>query len=449
MKQTVAFFLICFLPGICWAEPYNDKQSSEITMSAVDVLKMTGAMIDRGDIDNADQILNSLPEFNNIALDIERQFLLGRAAAAHKEYDKAIAIYRRILDAHPDLARVRFELAVCYMQTKQWRRADYQLRRAMAGDNLPDNAKDAMNYLRYVVRQNKNWNIYFNTGIAPDNNINTSAGGEECVNTIFGVLCRQLPKPEKAVGFNIMTGGDYEFRLTDRWRWKSDAHVYTNIYNKHDFDDLYLSAGTGPRYVWQRGDIWLSALASRRWYGWDAYNWSAGGRVDANYDFTRKTTGHLALRVTENTFDEFGDILDGQTYDASLRITHSFDASKYIILRWGLARETAKDDIYSHWRPSAGLGFGIELPAGFNLYLDASAYWQRYDGRRWIVKHGAFEQVAENSFTHRYAASISNNKLALWNFVPTLTVSYTRRDSNIWQREFDKLGLEFSVQQRF
>lgn len=55
----------------------------------------------------------------------------------------------------------------------------------------------------------------------------------------------------------------------------------------------------------------------------------------------------------------------------------------------------------------------------------------------------------ERDFTHRYAVSVSNNKLDIWGFVPTITVSYTKRESNIWQREFDKTALEFTMQQRF
>ena len=450
MKRLLFAFIIIVLPGLCQAESHKVKDNSkEITMSAVDALKITGALIDKGEIEQAESILDNLPEFESVALNIEQNFLRGRVAATNKDYEKAIKIYRKILDKYPDLARVRFELAICYMNTKQWRQADYQLRRAMAGKDLPDDIKNVMNYMRYVVRQNKNWNVYLNLGMAPDNNINTSVGGEECVDTIFGPLCRQLPEPEKAVGFNFVLGGDYEFRLSEQWRWKSDANIYANIYNKHDFDDLLLFVSSGPRYVWENGDIWFAATASRRWYGWNPYNWSAGGRLNINYDFTRKTSGQLSLLVSDNTYDDFGLILDGQTYDATSRFIHSFDSSKYVMLRLGVAREVTNDRVYSNWRTSLGIGFGIDLPAQFNVYFDVSVYLQDYDDMRWVVKDGKFEQIAESSLTQRYAVSISNSKLEVWNFVPTFTFSYMRRDSNIWQREFDKWGIEFSMTQRF
>ena len=240
-------------------------------MSVLDAVKMAGAMVDNGELDNAEKILTQIPQMSG-ALEIERWFLLGRIAAYRDNFDDAIKIYRTILDTYPDLARVRFELAICYMKIGQWYRADYQLRLAMAGEDLSEDVRQMMNYYRYLVRQNKNWNIYFNFGAAPDNNVNNATGGTECIMTIFGPMCRNLIEPESAIGLNFTLGGDYEFRLADQWRWKSEAGVYSNIYNLHDYDDIYLYFGTGPRYIWSRGDVWLAGIGSRRWYGWRGYN---------------------------------------------------------------------------------------------------------------------------------------------------------------------------------
>jgi hypothetical protein len=427
----------------------SDKaDSAAVEKAGLSIVRLSKELLDQGKNSEAKSILLQT-RFSDAAIETERQFLLARSLVQTGDIYGAIAIFREILDRHPNLARVRFELARAYIATEQWYRADYHLRLAMAGENLPEEARQMMYYLRYVVRQNKNWNAWFNFGVAPDNNINTAAGGEECVMTMFGLMCRQLPEPEKAIGYNFVVGGNYEFKLSDNWRWKSDANIYTNMYDKSKYDDLYLSASTGPRYVFQSGDVWLAGIGARRWYGWKGYNRSAGAKLDANYDFTRKLSGGLFLRALENTYDELGDYLDGETYGASVRLSYSIDATKYLIFRVGLDRDNTVDPIYSNWRPSIGAGFGIELPAGFNVYLDASVYWQKYDGGRWIVKDGAFAQVAERDFTQRYAASVSNNKLSIWDFVPTLTFSYTKRDSNIWQREFEKWELGFSMHQRF
>lgn len=422
--------------------------AAEFTMSTVDAMKLAGEMVDRGDDEHATQILTQIPQMSG-ALEIERWFLLAQIAQKDGDIDTAVKIYHKILDAQPNLARVRFELAICYMHQKKWRRADYHMRLAMAGRDLPDTARQTMNYYRYLIRQNKNWNVWFNLGVAPDNNVNNTAGGTECVATMFGLMCRDLVDPETAMGGNLSMGGNYEFKMGEQWRWKSDATIYTNIYNKHDYDDLYLGVGTGPRYVWSRGDIWLALIGARRWYGWDPYYWSMGVKIDANYDFTRKLSGGLYLRFMENSYDAFGQYLDGETYSAIGRMTYSFGPSIYMTMRGGVTRERTADAAYAYWQPNVAVGIGAELPMGFHVYLEPSAYWSWYDGAQWVVHHHAFAQIAARDWTQRYAVSVSNNKLNIWGFVPTFTVSFTRRESNIWQREYNKTALEFTMQQRF
>ena len=155
------------------------------------------------------------------------------------------------------------------------------------------------------------------------------------------------------------------------------------------------------------------------------------------------------MRFMNNTYDEYGDFLNGQSYSANFRLFYSFNASVYMSLWSGVYRESTVNPIYSYWQPSVSVGIGAELPWGFHLYLEPSVYWNLYDEEKWVVKDNDFTNVTEKDFTHRYSLSVSNNKLDIWGFVPTLTFSYTQRDSNIWQQEFNKFSVSFSMQQRF
>ena len=446
MKKIALILMCLILPSFSWAET---NKTHEITMTTTQAIQLAGDMVEHGDFDNAEMILSNVPKTGILELEIERWFLLGQISARRGDIDNAIKIFQKILDDQPDLARIRFELAVCYMKKKQWYRADHHLRLAMAGKDLPDTAKQMMFYYRYLVRQNKNWNVWFNFGAAPDNNINNSIGGEECVMTIFGPMCRQLPNPESAIGYNLTLGGNYEFKLSNNWRWKSDASVYTNIYNLHDYDDLYLSGSTGPRYVWDRGDVWLAAVMARRFYGWDAYYASYGAKLELNYDFTRRLSGGASLHTMTNFYDDYGDFLDGQIYGLNTYISYAFNASTNVILRGGLDYENTVDPVYTNIRPSIGIGIGAELPWGFYFYAEPSIYLTQYKDSRWVVKNNRFTEIKEYNITQRYAISVSNNKFDIWGFVPTLTFSYMKRDSNIWQREFDKWSTEFTMRQRF
>ena len=428
----------------------KSKASKEITMSALDAVKMAGALVDRGDFERAQDILTKMPLTKNLPVEIERWYLLAQIEQRKGNIDEAIKIYRRILDDQPDLVKIRYELAICYMMKHQWYRADYHLRLAMAGQDIPPEVKQRMMYLRYVARQNKNWNVWFNVGAAPDTNVNQATGGKECIVNEWGEFCRYLPEPERVIGTNLSLGGNYEFKLSEHhWRWKSDAMIYSNVYNRHKYDDLYLSASTGPRYIWEKGDVWLAGIVNRRWYGWDRYSWAYGAKLDTNYDFTRRLSGGISLRTLENKYDEYGQYMNGQIYSANPHIAYSFGASRYAILRGGVDRETAKMDAYANWRYSTSIGFGSELMYGFHVYLEPYFSWTRYDGAKWVVKNNSYLPVKERDFIQRYSMSVSNNKLEVWGFVPTLTFSYTKKDSNIHSREYDKWTTEFTFQQRF
>ena len=116
-------------------------------MTPSQVMQLAGALVDKRDFEHATQLLTKTPQTGVLPLEIERWFLLGQIAQKQGDYDQAIEIYRKLLDSFPDLSRVRFELAVCYMHSEKWQRADYHLRLAMADDDLPTSVKNLMNYL--------------------------------------------------------------------------------------------------------------------------------------------------------------------------------------------------------------------------------------------------------------------------------------------------------------
>lgn len=426
--------MLLFYPAQAgWPSQDEERQFS---LTALEVLKLSEVFIRAGNTTDAKVLLTRQP-FINPALEVERLFLLGRAFAVDKNYDDAIKIFRLILNNHPKLARIRLELALCYIAKQSWSRADYHLRLAASGD-IPEDAVRQVHALLYFVRQNKNWDVWLNAGLAPERNINNARGGEECVDTLFGRLCRDLPEPENVTGFRASAGGNYEVRVSKAWRVKNEADVLWLKYDKKEYDELTFNVASGPRYVFENGDVWLAATGARRFLGQDEYSQSWGSKLAVNYDFNRSWSMGLNTYYHRNIYDEYGDFLDGNVAGVQTRLTYYFDSSKSITLRGGAEKEDARDKRYANIKTNLGIGFACELPLGFNLYIEPSVLFTRYQEEQWYIKDYAFEEIRVKDATKRFLFSVSNRKLDFWGLTPTVMYSYTKKTSNAWQREYDK-----------
>ena len=437
---TIIAFLM--FSNVAIALPSPPKQ---IELNEEEVISLTHNFISDGKIEEAKQLLQNISLSKEY--EIERLFLLGKIAKSEGDFKTAIRYFRTILDKHPNLAKVRLELALTYMMTGSWYRADYHLRLA-ASEDIPEILGQNIKKLLLVIRQNKNWNIWFNVGVAPDNNINNAQYGKQCITTIFGVLCNELPAPEKAVGLNVSFGGDYEFKITDRLRLKSDFALINSTYNKKEYDDLHILFSVGPKWVYNRGEVWTSLTTSKRWLGHKEYSDTLGFKIQTSYDLTQSLQGFLNMYYTPTHYDDY-DVLDGEVFGSNLALTYMLNSTMYLRLKGGVEKENTEAKVYTNLKHNYALGFGAELTHGFTIYLEPSIQYVDYKGEGPVVKDNTFVLMKQKDITRRYSISLANKKIDIYGFTPTLTYSYTDKDSNVWQKEYDKSTVEFTLNQRF
>ncbi len=425
-----------------------DDKSTVITMTHTQILSFAQQLIDKGKLNDAKQALLVKP-YDDRNLEIERLYLLAQIATKEGKIDEAIDIYYFILDHQPDISNIRFRLAELYLIRKDWIRADYHYRLALADEKLPKPIQYRIKQALYHIRQNKNYNFWFSFGVAPDTNINNTTSGEQCVMTLFGPMCNTLDEPEKDVGFNITVGGNYEFKLSENWRLRNEALIYNSKYSDKKYDDTYLYYVLGLKYVYKNGDILFGPTFSKRYLGHKEYNYTTGFMIDTGYDITKQLNARLSLAYTPTYYDEYGDILDGDVKSARLRLFYALDSSKYMIFKTGYEYEKTKDKTYTNDRINFALGFGADLPYGFHVYAEPSVLFTNYKSARWTVQDYQFKEIKERDVTQRYSISLSNRKFSIWGLMPVLTYTYTDKSSNIWQREYQKSLIELSIQKRF
>lgn len=451
LRIYLTFMMLIGLGGItAQASTLNstDNKTTVVTMTHEQTLTFAQELIEKNKLEDAKKVLLLKP-FQQKELEIERLYLLAQIATKENKIDEAIDIYYFILEHQPNISNIRFRLAELYLIRKDWIRADYHYRLALADKELPIAVQTRIKQALYYIRQNKNYNFWFNFGIAPDNNVNNTTSGEQCVMTMFGPMCNTLDDPDKDVGLNITVGGNYEFKLSDNWRFRNEALIYSLKYQDKKYDDIYLSYVLGLKYVYKKGDVFFGPTFSKRFLGHKAYNYTTGFMVDTGYDLTKQLNARLYLAYTPTHYDDYGDILDGDVKTARLRMFYALDSSKYLIFKTGYEYEKTKDKTYTNDRVNLALGFGADVPWGFHIYAEPSVLFTNYKGKRWTVKDYEFKEVKEWDITQRYSVSLSNRKVSLWGLMPVLTYSYTDKKSNIWQREYQKSLIELSIQKRF
>lgn len=451
LRICLTFILLIGLGGLTAQAStlnLNDNKTTVVTMTHEQTLIFAQELIDKNKLEDAKKVLLLKP-FQQKELEIERLYLLAQIATKENKIDEAIDIYYFILEHQPNISNIRFRLAELYLIRKDWIRADYHYRLALADKELPIAVQTRIKQALYYIRQNKNYNFWFNFGIAPDNNVNNTTSGEQCVMTMFGPMCNTLDDPEKDIGLNITVGGNYEFKLSDNWRIRNEALIYSLKYQDKKYDDIYLSYVLGLKYVYNKGDVFFGPTFSKRFLGHKAYNYTTGFMVDTGYDLTKQLNARLYLAYTPTHYDDYGDILDGNVKTARLRMFYALDSSKYLIFKTGYEYEKTKDKTYTNDRVNLALGFGADMPWGFHIYAEPSVLFTNYKGKRWTVKDYEFKEVKEWDITQRYSVSLSNRKVSLWGLMPVLTYSYTDKKSNIWQREYQKSLIELSIQKRF
>ncbi len=425
------------------------KESEVITLTPVQILNISKKLIaDKKYVDA--KFLLTKTVFDVKELEIERLHLIATIDIAEGKIDDAIEIYKFILNYQPNISSIRLKLAELYLLKGAYYKAGYHFRLAAADKNLPKEVQSNVSMALYFIRQNKNWNFWFNFGAAPDNNINNATGGEQCLDTAFGVLCNQLAEKEKAIGFNVSFGGNYEFKLSDKWRLRNEFTVYTSRYDKSKYNDLYLSYVIGGKYIWQKGDVFSGLAFSKRWLGGSQYNKTFGGKFDLSYDFSKHISGTVGFYFTPTFYDDYSDVLNGNVYGVRTRLFYAFDSSKYLSFKYSFENENTKNDAYANKKMSYAIGLGMEIPYGFSLYLEPSIQYVDYDGERWtVMKNYTSDYVKESDVTRKYMLSLSNRNIKIWGFVPSLTYVYTDKSSNIWQKEYAKSTVEFTVNQNF
>lgn len=457
MVCKILRFLFCLcvvvLFGVSNGFAKQATAQKTIKLNDTQALAIANAMVNNGNLDSASKLLDDIIKSDDENARMVALFEMGRVELARGNYDAAEQDFLTILNQYPAATFVRMELAKTYFASGRYTSADFNFRLVLADKSLSDAEQQLVrNYLN-MVRKYKSWDVFSGFSVVPDSNLNYATGRpEECINTIVGPLCRQLEDRSGGVGLQYSVGGDYYIKLTEHFGIKTSASLYALDFATSRFDEYTFYVAAGPRYIIDGiGEFSVQPFAQLRWYGGEYYDTMPGVRVDADFDLMKR--GHLSIGGSYGRdiyYDDFVDsVLRGNEYSTYIQPRYYINNKSFVFAGVAYTNVTAKQKSYGNHGLNYSVGYFVELPWTLTLLGRVDLGQTKYkDSQYFIMENADLGYFTRRDTTYRAYVRLSSRYLEYKRIYPSISYTYTKRNSNAPIYEFDKHRIQIEINYR-
>ena len=201
---------------------------------------------------------------------------------------EAIAALRAILIDHPQLTRVRLELARAFFLKGDDDLSKTHFDRVIAGDPPAPMLANIRRFL-HVIRARRRWSGYFSFNFEQNDNLNS--GTETEVVYLFGLpfTLNEGSRPRSGNSIAFAAGREYQQPLGEHLRWRFGVDATHHKYRSNDADQTSLSLRTGPRWLTsRRSEYGLQATAGQQWVASKRNSTNYGLRFNARHQLSRQ-----------------------------------------------------------------------------------------------------------------------------------------------------------------
>ena len=410
------------------------------TLSPRDALLLAKSLLDAGRLDEAEQIYAALRNTPDEEIRTEAAFQLAQIRLRQGRFRQAISLLHEILNRHPNLVRVRLDLARAYFLDKNYEDAAFQFELVKGGD-LPQEVLANVDAFLDAIRRQKNWAFEFSLSPVSDSNLNQASGGrEECFNFAGALLCRPLEEKSSGLGLTANATADYFWRFHQDWGLRATLGVSGTIYEENEYNDYSLYAALGPRYLWEHGEASLQPTFRKRWLGDKEYSDEYGLRLDARQIYKRLLV-NFGGSYASSTYDDayVHSVLKGQSWSAYLQPRYILTGRTFIQTGLSFLREDTRERAFANDNWRCALGAYHVFPYGISLFVEGSLTRTHYRAAQWyITSDNRIAETVRKDTTFQLASSLFSNIFERYGLIPILQYVYTKRNSNIWSREYER-----------
>ena len=363
--------------------------------------------------------------------------------------DQAIAAFRKMLVADPNLVRVRLELARAFFFKGEDSLARRHFEAVLAG-GVPEPVAANIHAFLAEMRARRRWSINAGFALAPDSNI--GAGSEE--RTIFiPVFGQPLPFERDAeeltssgIGVSVWGGAEYQVPIGERLRLRAGGDAARREYSGSQFDQLFLGTHLGPRWlIDQNTEGSLMASARQRWIGTVPDNRELGARLEVGRRLTPRVTVFANASWHDRRY-RMRDHLNGPVWDAALRGSWVVTPTVRANLSVGYAQERPERERERNDSRWLGAGVTVALPLGFTVGGGGEMRWTDFDDE-WFPHTPPGENRADR--TRSVRLSVHNRAFTLMGFSPAIVAVHEERETNAQLYDYERTRGELRFVRQF
>jgi len=425
------------------AQPPNCPagQICAVHLSAEQLFYLAEQLAERGAMDHAVEILKTLSRDPRPDFRAEARVRIARLLQARGDREGALYWFRQLLDERPDAAAVRIELAALLKQMGQPKAAVRELRRAEAA-GLPKDAARIVRNAASVLQDNAPLSASLSVGVAPDTNINSATTARTV--DIFGLPFALSRDGRATSGIGLTFNGQVVNRMhiDPSIRLITEANASGNLYRSGSFNDVVLSADSGPELPVGHSRVRPAVQIGTRFFGqprlYNFYGVSLGSLSPVGI----KGQVELTASVVDFVYNAERRDQSGPSYSIGFAYDRVLSPRLSVRLGTNLSRVSARDSQYSSVAYTVDLLCSRDFPG---LTVFARGVFTALNGD----SDFSFFEKPRRDRVYSIDSGVTFRNVRLLGLSPSIRMSYTHSSSVIDLYRFHRLRFEASLEKAF
>ena len=373
--------------------------------------------------------------------EMERRFLLGQVYMRLGMPRKATEEFESILATHPDITRVRLELARAHFAAERDDEAQHHFELALGG-GLPSSVETTVEGFLGAIDARKRWSAHLSAALLPETNV-VRRTDQQTIDIGGGRFeLNEDARSASGVGVQVSAGAAFSPTISTDLRGHLAASAAAKLYKRSEWNDISVIAEGGLTRLFDRGNLSGGMRVGRRWVGSRGFHRSVGPWAS----FYRRVSSKAHIDVRANAdyrIHDDEDSRNGWRVAVNPGIRYTLDNRTTLKASTHLEAIDARAGHRSSRLFGVTAGFSRAFSNGFSASLSASAQLQGYRG-----EDPLFGRKRQDK-TVWLNGRVLHRALHFAGFAPYIGYAYERNLSNISLYGYQNHSVTMGLGRRF